>query len=321
MTFEEMAAEYRESLVGQRIYRRVREATERLLRKRDPRTYAQGSHDYRDALDDVVNDFILAVLIKERQLDYIFEVATQLEDFDRLVNHHIRRFLARTRLRTVVDNLLDRSIEMLRQPPFVVIAGAPPDESFGLLGTSYTNSVASSAAIREAAALARNVPTDKTHASERAPRVYDSASLSAVLSILLATAGTPVSRETISAFFEQSLTAWYLGTLDSGEQTDTQDPSFNPEEVFLIQDTAEGMIAEMSEEDRIIFAYKHANLPDRQVAQRLGLSRQSTAPRKAALMARLRTALAGLDSAVQAGVLTEVAGRLAREQTGGANDP
>lgn len=320
MTLAELLAEHRDAFVGEQIYERVRQLTERILRRRDPRVYAQGSHDYRDALDDVVNEFVLSVLIKERQLDYIFEVATQIEDFDRLINHHVRRFLARTRLRTVVDNLLDRSVEILREPPFRVISGIAPKESFGLLGISYVHSVVSSAAIRTAAVLARNVPTDKTQASERAPRVYDANSLSTVLSILLTSVGAPVTRETLSEFFEQSLTAWYPGTLDTDEQRDTQDPGFDPEEVILIRDTAERMIAEMSEEDGIIFTYKHANLPDRVVAQRLGLSRQSTAPRKAALMARLRTVLAELDGPVQAGVLREMAGRLAREQGGDVDD-
>ena len=295
---------------------RVKQLAERILKRRDPRVYAQESYDYRDGLDDVVNEFILTVLIKERQLDYIFGVAVHIDDFDRLITHHLRRFLARTRLRTVVDNLLDRSVEMLRQPPFIVLAGAPPHESFGLVGTSYQASVASPADVRRASALARNVPRDRSRAKERAPRIYDANALAAVLSILLTTVGVPVTRATLGEFFEQSLTAWYPGTLDLDEQRDTRDPEFTPEEMILIRDTAERMVAEMDEQDRIIFEYKHANLPDWQVARRLGLSRQATAPRKAALMTRLREGLVGLDTRVQEGILAEIAGRLTLHQGG-----
>jgi hypothetical protein len=135
MTFEDFEAEYRSELVGDLIYTRVRQLVGRLLRHRDPTVYARGAHDYRDALDDVVNDFIVDVLIGERQIDYVMSTAGDLDSFDRLIGRQLRRYLARTRERTVVDNLIDRSIQVLRAPPFeaqgigelerYVLAGAP----------------------------------------------------------------------------------------------------------------------------------------------------------------------------------------------------
>src|SRR5688500_17677047 len=110
MTLEELYAEYSEAspsgdrrLIGSFIYGRVRALVERYLRRRDPRSYAQCAHDYRDSLDDVCHDFALEVLIGERQIDYIMSVAATIDDFDRLVQFQLRRFLARTRNRTVVD--------------------------------------------------------------------------------------------------------------------------------------------------------------------------------------------------------------------------
>lgn len=317
MTLTELRDEYLDLLVGERIYSRVKQLVDRQLRRRDPRIYARESYDYKDALDDVVNDFVLEVLIKERQIDYILQVATEIDDFDRLISHHIRRFLARTRVRTVVDNLLDRSVQILREPPFMITGGSSPNEIFGLAGVSYAvEPVPSATGVRTAAALARSVPTDRSDATERAPRVYDSSALVEVLKILLTTVLTPVSRESLQEFFEYLLTAWLPSTLDDSDELNLPDLALSPEESSLVRDTAERVSAEMSTQEKIIFAYKFANLPDRQIADRLGLSRQSVVPRKAALMARLGEVLSGLDARLQQGVLAEVAARLALAEGG-----
>src|SRR4051794_16994893 len=106
---EDFRAEYITRTMGPLITERVRGLVDAMLRHRDPAIYARGAHDYRDGVDDVLHDFTIDVLLHEGQLAYIFDNAADVDGFDRLINYQLRRYLARTRQRTIVDNLLDRS--------------------------------------------------------------------------------------------------------------------------------------------------------------------------------------------------------------------
>ena len=312
-TFQALVEEYRRELVGEKILSRVRILAEGLLRARDPRVYARGAHDYRDALDDISHDFILDVLIQERQIDYIMNVSEGTSDVDRLLARHLRRYLARTRERTVVDNLLDRSVDVLRSSPFRVVAGSGPGERFGRADTEYGDMQISDEAVRRAVALARSVPTDLSKASDRAPRVYDHRSLVAVIQVLLKEVAAPISRGDLDRFFRQLLTAWLPGLLEEIEEYRPQRDVLSPEEEAIANDAASRMIVAMNDEEKTIFVFKHANLPDRELAARLGLSRQSTAPRKAALFERLAAELSSFGERMRLEIIAIMATALTME--------
>lgn len=306
MTFDDFAREHSRNLVGDLIYARVRHLTDGLLRRRDPVVYARGAHDYRDALEDVLNDFVVDVLIGERQVDYVMATARDLDDFDRLVRRQLRRYLARTRVRTVVDNLIDRSVAAMRAPPFAA-SGSGDLERFTLadepanLGTGATE-----ADLRRAAALAQVVPKVPSEATERAPKIYDAEGLHRVLTVLCRAVKTPLSRHDLQSFFDDLLTAWAPSFLEPGEDQDRPAVDLTPSEQSVVNEAADQLVAAMTEQERVIFQYKYANLPDREVAARLGLSRQSTAPRKQALFARLTDELSGHERHVQSAVLARM---------------
>lgn len=306
MTFEEYADEYRAELIGELIYSRVRLLAGRLLRRRDPTVYARGAHDYRDALDDVVNDFVLDVLISERQIDYVMVTASDLDGFDRLVRRQVRRYLARTRTRTVVDNLIDRAVQVLRAPPFEAY-GTGDLERFMLSGRVFSSDAPpADGELRIAAALAQAIPKVPAQSEERAPRVYDAEALRAVLLLLCEAVSGPLGRHDLHTFFGHLLTAWTPAFLEPGEEQDQPASSLTPVEEALVNETAERMASAMTSEERLIFQSKYANLPDRKVAAALGLSRQSTAPRKQALFARLMADLADLERGLQGAVLARL---------------
>ena len=314
MTFEDLAQEYRQSLIGEAIYGRVRHSVEGLLRGRDPRIYAFGSHDYRDAAEDVLNQFVLDVLIGERQIDYVMTVASTLDDFDRLIGRQLKRYLARTRQRTVVDNILDRVFEIAGSPPFE-LRGTSDVPRVALAGLANgTDSDPRDEDVRRAVALASAVPKDRSDASKRAPRVYDAERLAAVVGIYLSEVRTAASRSDLSGFFHLLLTPWLPGVLGEVEADSVTDPDLSPEEATLVADEATRLIETMSAEERLIFLYKHANLPDRELAERLGLSRQSTAPRKTELLRKLAEQLSDVSQRLQAPVLSAVAVRLVLEE-------
>lgn len=320
MTLASLEHEYRTVLIGDEIYARVRLLAERLLRRRDPKVYARGAHDYRDALGDVVNDFVLAVLIEERQIDYVMATVTDLDSFDRLIGRQLRRYLARTRTRTVIDNLLDRAISLLREPPFVS-EGSGSTETFSLGDSSNpSDGYATESDLRRAAALAQAVPKIASRGEERAPKVYDRAGLARVLVILCRQVATALTRQDLQTFFGYLLTAWTPSFLEQGEDFEEPASDLLPSDEAVISETAMQLATDMNDEERLIFRYKAANLPDRDLATALGLSRQSTAPRKQALFTRLMTELSDVEEELRARVLGHLSILLATEE-GQIDDP
>lgn len=302
MTFADLQGEFDRELIGELIYRRVSILTERYLRRRDPKVYARGSHDYRDGLEDVVNDFVLQVLIGERQIDYIMTTAVSLESFDALTNRHLRRFLARTRVRTVVDNLIDRSVVILRSEPFAS-RGHGSDEIFFLGAPVEALAQPARAELQMAVTLAQRVPKILGHAEVRAPRIYERDGLKAILMILVSTVSAPVRRSDLQDFFGDLLTPWGVALLEATEEVDPPARALTPSEMAVVEETSRTMFENLTDEGRLIFQYKYANLPDRALAQAVGLSRQSTAPRKKAVFEQIAGLLDRLDHHLQEGAL------------------
>lgn len=310
MTVEELLEEYSEALpggmkrlVGNKIYSRVRSLTQRYLRKRDPRSYAHGAYDYRDALDDVSHDFVLDVLIGERQIDYIMSVATTIDDFDRLVQYQLRRFLARTRNRTVIDAIVKRAVDRVSEHPFVAVSAG----CFGLESRNYDAAPSvQDSELRRAAALAQSVPKLRDLGGDRQPVIYDEERLAAVLVILASQVSGPVCRPDLQTFFEYLLTSWTGSLLGSLEDEEPRERSLGPEERTLVVETTSRLVGSMSPEERTMFRMKHTNLPDRVLAEALGVSRPTLSTRKAALFERIREELVALDRTLHEAVLREM---------------
>ena len=307
-TLKDLRSEFDSVLLGDLIYARVRLLVRRLLARRDPRVYARGAANLDDGLGDVLNDFVLDVLIKEGdpQIVYVMTTASTLADFDRLILHHARRYLARTRTRTVTDNLIDRSRRVLIADPFELVSGSGSSEAYGLRGRSYDGRSASTEReLRQAATLARAVPKLATDATERAPKVYDADGLSAVLRILVDSVSSPVRRSDLQGFFDDLLTAWTPSVLGLPEDQQVTGATESAEERALVRDSARRLVESMNDEERIIFLSKYAGIADRDVAERLGMSRQSVDPRKRALFVRIQEELSDVDDHLQAAVVKQ----------------
>lgn len=305
MTFARLRREYDDELIGEAIYARVASLARDYLRRRDPRVYARGSHDYRDGLEDVLNDFVMDVLIRERQIDYIMSTAVDLNDFDALMNRHLRRYIARTRVRTVIDNLIGRSIAILRHPPFDA-EGRGSDERFWLSESNANHAPPTQNEIRMAASLAQPVPKVIGQGEERAPRIYDKDGLTAALVILVNTVTGFVTKGDLQKFFEHLLTPWAVSLLELPEGFEATSRELTPSEEVIAEETSQRIIGNMATDDRVIYQYKFANVPDRVVADAIGLSRQATAPRKKALFENISAELIGLETHVQEGVLVRL---------------
>jgi len=305
--FEELRAEYESEVIGQLLYARITSIVRRLLERRDPRVYAQGAHSSDDALGDVTNAFIIADMINpsDPQIRYVMDVADSVEDIDRLIFRLAKRFLARTRVRTVVSNLVDRSKQRLREPPYSS-RQSPTGEVFCLAGRDSPSHDASSEEIRHAVALARSVPTLRVTATERLPKMYDAEGLNAVLRILAETMTGAFALRDLEDFFDQLCTAWSTTLLELGERDETQSAPLSAEDLTVAHAIAEKSAASMTNDQGLIYLYFRAAVSDSVLADRMGASRQTIIARRKSLLAWLRPALEDLDQAAQHAALNEL---------------
>jgi hypothetical protein len=309
-------------VIGELIYRRIQTVVKSLLSQRDRAIYARGLAG-SDAAADVAHDFAVHVLIEEGQLAYIFDVAVTIDEFDRLLYFHARRYLARSRVRTVVDNLIDRAIGFLRNADDIETLTVGKREVFAPKQTDTVQTASDSERLlNRAVALAAAVPKVSNDSDERAPVVYTAKALEQVLLILIETYSEPLGRTELDAFFSKLLTAWKPSFLGLDSAPEPEDRALLPEDEVVAREEEEmamnlaASLAEaMTSEERDIFAFKHGNLPDRELAAHLTISRQSLSPRKHKLFERLADELSELSEHVKVAVLERLAAVVAQKRS------
>ena len=305
---EELRAEYRSLTIGPLLLERLRGLVETQLRHRDPMIYAHASNDYRDGLDDVLNEFTLQVLLGEGQLAYFFDVAVTVDDFDRLTNFQLRRFLARTRQRSIVDNLVERSVRVMLADPAVVISGDGSNRRFKLASLETGSENRGEVSLAHAAAIAAAVvPKIYSNPDDRNPKVYTDESLRTLLRIFLSEVRSAVGRRELQELFDLLLTPWTATVLGLEEAVGDERSDLTPEEQVMVNSIAERIVTTWSDSDVCVFRYKLGNLSDAQLATRLGVSRPTAASEKSRVFLAIRNELEGLGHRLQTAVLTAIA--------------
>ena len=303
--FEELRAEYLAETMGSRITERVRSLLEAMLRKRDPVIYARGARDYRDALDDVLHDFTIDVLLHEGQLSYAFDNAADVNGFDRIINRQLRRYLARTHERSIVDNLIERSVRLVADLESVVLQGEGDHRSF-VLASDTTEPAGVSFA--HAALMAGNaVPKIYSNPDERNPKVYTDENLRTLLRVFLSEYRMPVRTPELQELFELLLTPWTTSVLGLDEVVGVETLELTPEEQVMVNMVAERITESWTELEAVVFRYKLGNLPDAELANRLGVSRPTAANAKSDLFSDLARELMDVDQHVRPAIITKIA--------------
>lgn len=312
-----LRAEYVAQTMGPLITTRIRGLVEAMLRHRDPVIYARGAHDFHDGVDDVLHDFTIDVLLHEGQLAYIFDNAADVDGFDRLINYQLRRYLARTRQRTIVDNLLDRAIHLLEDDEQVTGDGAADSRSYRLATQPSDPPVrAPASSLSYAAAVAGNaVPKIYSAPDERNPKVYTDEGLRTLLRVFLSEYVSPVRKGDLEELLRLLLTPWVTSLLGLDEAVGDEYAQLTPEEEMLVMSVAGRVTATWSETDVVVFRCKLGNLPDSHLADRLGVSRPTAANAKKALFAALADELQDIDQHLRPAVIAAMARLTAEERS------
>jgi hypothetical protein len=306
MTFEDLRREYEVERIGLGVLGEVRSIVHGLSRRYDPTIYA-GVTSWRDAEEDVAQGVVVDVLLAEGQLDYLMSVSTDIESFRRLLRFQIKRYLARKRQRSVVDNLLDRAREIMSRPPFVVVGSA----GYGLEGRAVEDRDATEAELRRAIGAASGVPRVPVGSADRAPIVYSKEDLARLLVLVTTSLPCRLSIRDLDSILKSVLTGWVASFLYDFEEARTASVmDLSPEEAMVAKTATQEILDRCPAEGVLILARRLEGVRAESIAEELGVTRQTVAARQKRLWGIVRDVLSDLPEQLQEAAIAELSARL-----------
>lgn len=280
------------------LHRAVRSATPHY----PPSVYSETGEWNDHARENLVQVVALDQLLAQGQLEYIIATATSTESAAALLHRVVRRTLARSRRRTVIDNLLDRA-RALRS--FAPASGA---------GASNDQVLAAARAVAQA-------PRVHIHSDERAPAIYTTATLKTVLQTVDSHLGPDFSERDLARILEHVLTSYLPSALIQGDGRSIDASSeLTPDQEAVVADVLSALLTSMTPEQSTIVAMKLADHSDTVVAQHIGVSRPTAAKRFKDATAVIEEAVVDLPSHLQDAVLAELVTHLEPHNTFGTTN-
>lgn len=299
--FTILCREYETVRIGSRISNLVLESAVSLLRRRDLTVYAEVATNPADAALDIAQSFIEKVLLGEGQIDYIFQVSNDSDAVKRLLQHHLRRFLAKQRKRTVVDNLFERCVELLTSSSDFK---GSFESGFQLVGVTDQNTPVKASSVRRAAAIASQIPQLKSTAIHRNPRLFDQPRVRILLGILFKEAVGVITKADLQKFLQDLLTPWDFGRLDVNVNSLSEQTIVGT--TVIDSDMFIHIVQQMEPSERFIFKAKYSGQPDREIANHLSISRSQATGLKSALWQKLVNEFAGVDERSHAEIIAGI---------------
>ena len=292
MTLQQLRSEYQSVRIGPRIWALVLEMTRSIARRYPPGVYNNGESWSDENLEDLAQQVVLDRLLDEAQLEYLFDQATSLESWRRLLSLQVRRTLSHRRRKTVVDRLLARVRRLARTPPLDI---RTVGRQVWVSGDDFAGPLAglSDSRISHLANAVRDIPQlVASRRSSRAPMIYTTPDLRLLLERVLGEVGA-VSERDLARVFEILLTSWLPTFLQDPEG---EYPSEEPTPEAVAEDAqmraAVGtFVRNLSEPEQWILLGKSQGIADGHIAVRLRRSRPWVAQRKQGVLDRLATEL------------------------------
>ena len=290
MSLSDLRAEYDSVKIGPRIWDLVLELTSAVSRRYPTTVYNNGEPWSDESVADLAQEVVLERLLGEAQLQYLFDQATDLESWRRLLTLQVKRTLARRRQATVLDTLLSRIRRLGREPPLrletfgskVWIVSEDSEVEFVDLAPSTVTRLAGSV---------RHIP--QMVADQRALRasmVYRTNDLQTLLGLVLEDVGA-ISERDLARILELLLTSWLPTFLQDDEQLLDRDSELEgPVELLEsseMRSVIETFAASLSEAEQQILLSKSQGVPDAEIAGSLGRSRTWVAQRKQLVLDRV----------------------------------
>lgn len=308
MTLRDLRLEYERETIGPAILEEVRRVCAAQARRYPPAVYARSHSWSGDAVDELVQDVMVERLLGEQQLAYIFDAAADLSHWRALLTRQVKITLARRRVRTVVDNLLERAGRRLAGSEEVETITFSGNKVFRRVGAQAPYRPLADDEVRRVVERVRALPRRRPGRGERAPSVYSGDGLAALLEMVLREAPGGVAVRDLGRIFESVLTDWVPAVLELEETDSGSGPSdMEPGEAVEVKMLASQIVSGLSEEETQILLGYLAGLPYNEVAGRVGVSTPTLLKRRHALLDRIRAAAGDLDEAAQDRLMDEIA--------------
>ena len=251
-----------------------------------------GYGSWDQAVDDVVQEYVVTHLLGENHLAYVFAQARTIDSFRGMVGGRVHRCLKRMRDRSVVEVLLDRASDRLRDDPFQAYTrdpGGRPD-GFQLISRAAEIELrpATGEEIEIAAKNATAVPTLRSAATERAPRVYGSEEFVRLLSVTCRSFPALLHIATLRAVLNLVLTDWVVGRpVPIGDAVTRVDEGTDVATTAIERDNAREFLGQLNTNDVELLRQMFAGYRDSEAAAHFGCSRQTINSRKARIRERM----------------------------------
>jgi hypothetical protein len=296
---EELRQEHDEVGVGPLIDAVVRDLVRVVASNYPPAVYAGTATWTAEAIEDLVQDVMVEWMLSQGQLAYILGTARTVGEFRALSVRTIRRALAHRRIRTVVDNLLDRCRNLLAAETFETIE-VGGRYVYRRRGASPYGGDATDEQLRAAELLVLTVPRQVSRSGERAPLIYTTDQLGRLLLAVASSLPGGFTLADLDRIFGRVLTPWLAGSLVGDEAIAAHpSPELTPEDYMIVQDVTTRLLTGLDADQKAVLGLYLANASDTEIARVLGLrTRQAIIKRRAEIANVLTRQLGDLPSHV-----------------------
>lgn len=271
-----------------------------------PDVYANGL-SWEAELDDLAQEVVIDRLLRERQVEYIVDVAASIADARKLLARQVRITLAHRRRRTVVDQLLERARRILREPPFEQRRSSP--DSWTIEDRVVGERSPTQAELRVATQRVRAIPLVKASGTDRAPMIYRTEDLERLLVVVGESLPVAFEISDLDRILSARLTPFLPGVLeDVGGGQPPPTSASQPEELMQVVDE---IVAALDGSQRAIVVAKIAGVSDADIAAAFGISRPTAAKRRSRALEIVRSSLDGLNDDGQLAVIDRLGAQLA----------
>ncbi|WP_078316092.1 helix-turn-helix transcriptional regulator [Mycobacterium sp. D16Q16] len=305
--------EFERGGIGSRWLQEIQTAAQRVARRYSPSVYARSAAWDDEAVNDLAQDVVERMLTKG-QAEYICDVANDFGHARALIYRQVRMTLIDRRQRTAIDNLFDRAVERLGDPPFEQVKKMP--RSWRIAGHSpdaapYTRRLTASLA-----ALPR-LPGSGT---ERASAIWTKETLTGAL-VLICNAVREVVELDLRKILDESLTVFATAEVVSDEAgTEDRSGELDPGDLIMANELTERLDAALTRDEATVLAGKWIGDSDGDIARRLGVSRPTAAKYKASAFHKVSGELTSQSEAVLGYVLGRLQSIVITKAGGGTND-
>jgi len=299
MSLEELRQEYSREIIGEKILDLLEGLVRTVTRKYDPRIYG-GAVSWDEAHDDVLHSFIVEVLLEQGQLEYAVFLAETADHFKNLLARQLRFFLARSRQRTVIDNLLDRCKAITSEPPFSQEV-EKRSWSYALEEKPTTDHRPNSDEIARIAGELAVIPVQMSSSTDRASQIYSTSDLKSLLVRIASAVACWVSVRDLDNIFRRLLTSWLprFLVIDEGDSAVHREKGLNAEQENMARQAAQAIAETGTPLELGILAMKIADISDSIIARRFEISRPTVIKHKKSVLSKVEDELRGLEENCQ----------------------